>query len=384
LNPALQDPDLFVRLHRKNPRLAFLKGLTCALIGLIVGWLNRDDDKYEELPDWQKGVAWLLPTDGIPFVDNATPWVAIPKPFTWGAIYSNPMERLFSRTYKGNEDAWDGFVTSTLSLITPPWSAPITVPVWAMANWNAFLWRPIEPTWMREGRYALPVEQRAQWYTRETVVQMTRGLAKIGIKVSPMKLEHVIFGIGGGSARITTYFTDKGLEVVGVHGPIKPSERIIDIPLLRAFAVRYPTASLKSIQRVEDKVAELQGKYNAHIQDRRGNLRFPAPPLTDDERRELGVLAGAHSIISGLNRQMRRIIKEPDLTSEQKRNAVDSIYIQMVTVARNALDVAREKRKPAYGELRQGAERFEWPVGVLERGAEARSEKGQGLPSPPR
>lgn len=386
LNPAIQDPDLFVRLHRKNPKLALLKGMICALIGLIASWLNRDDDKYEELPDWQKGVAWLLPTDGIPFVDNATPWVAIPKPFTWGAIYSNPMERLFSQTYKGNEDAWDGFIKSTLSFILPPAVPTILSPVFAMANWNSFLWRPIEPTWMREGRYALPVEQRAQWYTRETVVQMARGLAKIGIKVSPMKLEYVLYGLGGGSARIATYFTDKGLEVVGVHGPIKPSERIIDIPILRAFAVRYPTASLKSIQRVDDKVSELQSRRNAHMQDQRGNLRFPAPPLTDEEQRELGALAGAHAIISGLNRQMRRMIKEPDLTPEQKRHAVDSIYTEMVTVARNALDITEGAMEPPPEGIREGPrkpERFEWPAGSLKRGRAVREAVSEGLPAPP-
>ena len=73
-NAAIQGTDKMVREFKEHPGQMLTKtfiGIT--LPSLVLWYLNKDDPRYQELPQWQKDIFWVIPGNDTLY--------KIPKPF---------------------------------------------------------------------------------------------------------------------------------------------------------------------------------------------------------------------------------------------------------------------------------------------------------------
>ena len=128
----------------------------------------------------------------------------------------------------------------------------------------------------------------------------------------------------------------------GDPDPVKPLETLSDLPVIKAFVVRYPSASAQSIQdfyddyyakkRVFDTKMELAKQGDLDAFDRVQNI----DPSAWDE------MAGIRDTLTQQSQLVRLIYKNPDFSPEDKRQLIDSIYYRMIELAKVGNDAMRE------------------------------------------
>jgi diguanylate cyclase (GGDEF)-like protein len=336
-NAAIQDVDKFVRVHKRNPKKALLKGAAFQLVSLIIYYLNKDDERYHEAPWWLRDLFWLFPTKGIPGLSGLTPWIPIPKPFSWGMFYATPAERIAEYLDTKDPSAFDDFVRNFLSNITPSLLPTIIkTPIELWRNQNFFTNREIESAWMQKNY--LP-EYRSNWYTSHFANQTALLLAKSGIHVSPVKIEHAMFSTFGGSARLATkLLLDPVSKIISPpKGGALPTAQLADTPLIRSIAVRFPHASLRSISKVHELWNEINLRYRSRKQSLKENNRFDIPPLTREEKDRYFELKYAVEKFNSINREIHRVIQDREYDSEEKRRRIDNAYMKMLATAQKSL-----------------------------------------------
>ena len=103
-NAAVQGIDKNIRAFRANPGRTFIRCLTyITLPSILLYFLNRDDKRYQELPQWQKDTFWIIPTKKILF--------RIPKPFELGMIFGTFPERVLQYIDTQDPKAFDEYAS---------------------------------------------------------------------------------------------------------------------------------------------------------------------------------------------------------------------------------------------------------------------------------
>ena len=136
---------------------------------------------------------------------------------------------------------------------------------------------------------------------------------KAGAEVSPMKLDHLMFGLTAGGGRAAAAAVEPLLRE---EGEAAREKTMADIPGLRAFAVRKGGGG-ESMQRFYDRFEELDAKYNATRFAKRYKGRgIEAEPMTAAEKKEYGLLKKARvktGKISGAIRKSTDLEKTTEL-----------------------------------------------------------------------
>ena len=337
-NAAVQGTDKFLRTHKDNPKGTLIKAVTGLTIpSLLLWWANKDDPKYQEMPQWEKDFFWLIPTKGTR-LEKATPFIHIPKPFLWGMVYATTFERIADWINSHDPRAFDDWAKNVAQSASPGFVPTAAIPlIESWANKSLFRGTPIEPQGMEK---VIP-EERYTSYTSEFSKQMAKGLVKVGLHVSPMKLDNAIFGYSGGLGRAIT----EGLNIPLRTGPARPSRKLADIPVLRAFAVRWPTTSAKSIQAVYDRLGDLEQKAGTAQLSRKYPGRIQEPEqLTARERAELARLRSTARLLSELNRRVRRVESNRSQSPGEKRTLIDALMNREIELARK-----ETQRERAFG-----------------------------------
>ncbi|KKL54800.1 hypothetical protein LCGC14_2261790, partial [marine sediment metagenome] len=304
-NAAVEGTDKFARVHRENPKGTVVKGVVgLTLPSLLLYAINRNDPVYQELPWWRKYFLWNIPTRGTP-LEKLTPFISIPKPFLWGVVYSEIPERVMEWIDKKDPSAFDDLLLSLITATLPSMVPTAVIPIAEMwANRSVFTGRRLEPRYMER----VHPQYRAYPHTSEFSKKMAQAiwkisigtaLQKINLEVSPIKLDQAIFSTTGGLGRALVKVPDPLLREKGAPEP--PSRTLADIPVLRAFATRWPTGQAQSIQKFYDRLEELETKVSSF----RYEGKYPgratgAPDLTPQEDAELKRLRKA-------NKRMRRL-----------------------------------------------------------------------------
>jgi hypothetical protein len=327
-NAAIQGTDKFARTHRDNPKRALAVGAGLALFSLLVFLLNKDDEEYHEQPQYLKDFTWLIPTRGTPLQDK-TPFVPIPKPFAWGIVYGTIPERFLVSAYEKDPKPFKD-LDRTVGDVFSPAVLPTTfrLVLELVADKNLFTGAPITPEYLKRVR---PKHLQAKPSTTAFSRTMARWLDGLGVEVSPLQIDHSIFGLTAGAGMAVA-------RGAGLLSKDKPSPTLSDIPLLRAFAVRSPNPQAQSIRRFYDRIEELRGKRTAVRQEKRYQRSAVkgAERLTVAETYELKRLESAAKTLQQLHQDVR---KAYSLTTspESKRERLDQITWRMINTARRGL-----------------------------------------------
>lgn len=377
-NAKIQDTFRIVDLIKENPTNAALMISAGIVAPSVLFWaLNHKDSRYKELPAWQKDSFWIVPTDKW---ENATPEQAgnrppdqirmfggqlqvnngaihrIPKPFNAGVLFGSGMERLLEKFASENPHAFDGWLHSVLENTTGDLVPTAVVPLIEQATNQSRL----------SGRKVIPGNLEGQMPEYQYTPYTTEVAKKLGMLASafpgmhkmeqseigafkgaaralssPMLVENYVRGWTGTLGVYALHAADVGLQKAGIlPSPVKPLATLADMPFIRAFTVRYPTAGVESVERFFSAVADnkvlhdtfmrraAQGDVNAmqRIQDIGGPQMF--------ER--LDQYKHAITIHTDL---INKVYENPKIPPAEKRQLIDGYYFAMIRMGQVGSDL---------------------------------------------
>ena len=280
-NAGMQGADKLYRSMRDNPKATTMWAVgTITMPSLILagyylyGAPDDERQEYSEIPQWQKDMFWIAKVDGE--------WVRYPKPFSLGYLFGSVPERFLSwgqsKGIKDVQDFWIQLVKGVAGSISPIYDPSAAIPplvkvtIENVANYNFFQGRNVYPAWMED----LPPEDRKTRYGSRSAEEIGKVLG-----VSPAKVDNALRGTLAGSAQYVTDAGDYILNEVsrwnGEEIPARPTSRL-DIPQIKAFAMRFPTGSSsesvnlfyrssKLIRQAANKIDDLRGEERSKYRE---------------------------------------------------------------------------------------------------------------------
>lgn len=313
-NATIQGADKMVRQFKEKPAQTMLSvALSITLPSVILFLLNHDDDRYKELPQWEKDLFWIVLTKNKIF--------RIPKPFELGILFGTMPERALAWALDKDPKAFKGAIQTITEALMPGYIPTAIIPfIETWANKSTFTGLPIVP--QREQRLA----GWAQYgpYTTETA----KGLGRM-INWSPRKIETFLRGWTGGLGLYTVKLFEGVGELTGVLPKgNKPALNAENIPVVKAFmAQEY--ASPQSVEDFYDEMNDLEAKYSTSKETRQAIL-------TAQQYERLKGMRKVADKLSDIRKAERAVMADKTITPEQKRQAsenADWLTVNLVRVA---------------------------------------------------
>ncbi len=312
-NARLQGLGKLTRELRDNPKeIAKRAGMITAMsLGLLAA--NWDDERYEELPDWDKDANWHF------FVGDQH--FRIPKPFEIGVMFGTIPERMVRAM--GDKDTGAQFGKAVARAIgdtfalnpTPQIVKPM---VEAAFNYDSFRGGPIDSP------QDLAVKAEAR-YNEQTSLLM-RELGELS-GFSPKQLEHLVIGYTGTMGSYVMAAAD-GLIRAARSGE-SASWRADEIPLVKA--VYRGTGPAKSTQHMEEfyrMLNEVNQLKRTVDQYRNEGLTDKADELLDEQG---GILKSRRNLsrtqqqVRVVRNKIELIQRDRTMSAEEKRRRIDEL-----------------------------------------------------------
>lgn len=344
-NANVQGTDKMVRAFKEQPAMTTAKvaaGIT--LPSVILTIVNRQDERWKEIPQWQKDLFWIVMTE-----DHI--W-RIPKPFELGIIFGTVPERITEAILDKDPHAFDGLLQAIGRGASPGAIPTVAIP-W-MENWanrSLFLDRPIVPA----AREKVLPEYQYKPYTTEVAKLIGRVLGELpplkkSPYISPARIENLIRGWSGGLGIHILKIADEALRRTGVvPETIKPSKTWADIPLIKGFAVRHPSGQAESIKKFYDNYQDIEQIIATIKTLSKKEFKYEeAITILEEDAEQVAVrLTGIHKGLSNAQNTISFIYENPDISSDEKRQLIDLIYYQMIEMARAGNNIIKQIEKLA-------------------------------------
>ena len=307
-------------------------------------WLNKDDDAYQELPEWEKHTYWHFRVGAI--------FVRVPKPFEWGYaadLSEAMMDELVQgadaqRLHAIEQQLFGGNAKKVVTHLLPTAILPA---VEAWANYSAFRDTHIVRPWDTD----LPSDLQYSEWTSEVAKALGRTSAFTSLGLSPAILDHLIAGYTAGFGVGVVRGIDAAGAVTGALPPrkVQPTAPWERTPALGNF-VRNATvgASSESIQDLYD-LAEAITTVEKGIAADLASRRRPAAVRRRDAARtalpwdQKDRILRARKALTDEGKTIRAIYAASParMTPDEKRARLDRVYERMVAIARRGLGRAR-------------------------------------------
>lgn len=316
-NASVQGTDKMIREFVAHPgRMTAKAVLGITLPSVALWYLNKDDPRYQELPQWEKDIFWVIPGKDTLY--------KIPKPFELGILFGTVPERMLQymddkehgRTGRGFDGLGKTIVENMLPNIIPTGLLPLLE--WK-SNYSFFMERNIVPMSQQK------MEDRDQYgpYTSYTA-------RKIGdvFNLSPRKIDNTIRGLGGNfAATINT-----GIDKMAGLSETRPESRISELPGIRGFTAT-PYASSESVQRLRDEFAKQEKLFNSSKANHR--------KIDGYDSVKYNRYKNAMAAMENTYTAEKKVLDSETLNSRQKRERLDNIKMHQVNIARKALRLGK-------------------------------------------
>ena len=330
----------------KNPetraKALYIAGASITLPSILLWIANHDDERYKELPQWQKDLFWIIITgEG----KDTTVW-RIPKPFELGYVFGTLPEKALDFIQTKDPTAIKNFIKdlafdNATSILPIPDIAKPLIEAWS--NKSLFTKKPIVP---RSLEGVLPEYQYTE-YTSETSKILGKLIRQIsgeysGIS-SPARIESTINNWTGTLGRTFVSVLDKALIASGVvDDPIKPTQTLADIPIIRAFIVRTPSAGSEYITTFYNKYDKVNKIFNSIEKLQKAGDFEEANKLLSNLPAEATILKSSYKIIQENGQRVRNIYNSKLFTPDEKRQFIDELYRQMIDISKYSLEVLKD------------------------------------------
>jgi hypothetical protein len=329
LNARVQGLYRLYRGARDNKRAFLLKGAMLGAASMALLLKNQDDDRYEELPDWDKDTYWHL------FVGDEH--YRIPKPFEVGALFSTIPERI-SRTAAGRDSAkllmqrLTAMFADTFAFNpTPQLIKPI---IEQYANKSMFTDSPIV------GAAELNLQPEAQFtpWTSETMrefAQAMPGFAPEWLR-SPRRLEAALRAYTGSMGMYMLSAADAATRTA-LGYPDEPTRKLHDLPVVGRFW-RDPdprhTKYADQMYEMLDEVNAVNSTINRYTRERRFE---EAAEMREGNKSKLAVRARLNRLatnVRNINQQIRLIQLDERMDGDTKRTRIDALVTKKNSLTR--------------------------------------------------
>jgi hypothetical protein len=274
------------------------------------------DAHKRQLPDgtWQR--------------NDGTIW-RIPKPFELGALFGSVPERILDSFFTAHPNSFKDLHKTLWQTLTPNFMPQAASPlIEQFANRSMFLDRPLVPKSLEK----VQPKYQETGYTSEvakTIGGMISSFNKDTSFASPIVIDNYIRQWTGGLGAHALNILDKGLRATGIApDKVQPEATAADMPLLKAFAARFPAGSAQSVQDF----------YNTY--DERKSAKATDTYLRksgrDSERtgEPIQVAEGIHKALGNQQKFIRNVYSDMSMSPAEKRQLIDVTYLQMIETAR--------------------------------------------------
>lgn len=318
-NATIQGADKMARAFKEDPRGMTVKTMLYITLPSVLLWyMNKDDERYQELPQWEKDTFWIIP--------GKENMYRIPKPFEAGVLFGTSFERMlqYFDDAKNNRKSvgFKGFGDRVIDSLAPSFMPTAMIPVVeAMTNYSLFRQRNIIP----QSQENLPA--RLQYGANTSEVAKFVGDK---INVSPYIVDNTIRGYGGGLAGLGL----SGIDALSGAKENNASKKWYEAPGLRGFTVA-PYQSSDSVQRVYDDYKEQEKLHN--------EFKLTGQRPEGYDAKEFAKLKSASDSLKGLNKASKAIINNERMSGEQKREQLDKINMRKANIARSVYGLGKVK-----------------------------------------
>jgi len=331
-NAHVQGLDKTVRAFIDRPvETAFKLGVSVTLPSVLLWYANKDDPRWAEIPRWQKDLFWIVMTKDHIY--------RIPKPMELGIAFGSLPERALEAYQGTNPKAFQDLGSSMLQALTPSYIPTFMIPiVEQFANRSTFTGNPIVPASM-EG--ILPEYQYTD-YTTESGKLLGKFAATMpGFRdtsmSSPAVIENYVRAWSGQLGQYALKLADQALISTGtIPDPVKPAASLADIPVIKAFVVRYPSASAQSITDFYDAYDKTNTRLNTiKYLAKSGEIQSALDLMkVAQSENDLFRLQGIKEALSTQTKYLRLVAKNPQITPDEKRQLIDGVYLMMINAAK--------------------------------------------------
>ncbi len=323
---------------RIDPMQSFnygLRALTAITIPTLALYaLNKDDERYQEMPEYVKDLSWIFFTG-----DGEDDYFIMPKPFETGMLFGTLPERTFELIEKqdGKEFAdamlWMALETTNIDLIPQAYK-----PLDDLRRNKKFTGAPIIPEYME---HVEPAEQYRN-YTSDAMIALGDKL-----NISPIKAEYLVRG----------YFGTLGTWALGLADMLvgdlnQGGERVStdweDNVLLSPFVDDGPLRRTKSQQDLYDMLKITRTVVNTVnlMQD-----RDPEKVADYLEGKEKQLLLNTNKVLERQARKMREISNRidavtasQDMTGDEKRKTIQELLRARNELTRETMKGVNQKK----------------------------------------
>lgn len=318
-NATIQGADKMARAFKEDPRGMTVKTMLYITLPSVMLWyMNKDDERYQEIPQWEKDTFWIIP--------GKENMYKIPKPFEAGVLFGTAFERMLQ--YMDDEKngrkgvGFKGFGERVFDSFAPSFMPTAMIPiVEATTNYSLFRQRDIIP----QSQENLPA--RLQYGANTSEVAKFVGDK---INVSPYIVDNTIRGYGGGLAGLGL----SGIDAVSGAKENNASKKWYEAPGLRGFTAA-PYQSSNSVQRVYDDYKEQEKLHN--------EFKLTGQRPEGYDAKEFAKLKNASDSLKNLNKASKAIINNERMSGEQKREQLDKINMRKANIARSVYGLGKVK-----------------------------------------
>jgi hypothetical protein len=303
LNAMIQSQDRVFReavIRKKydgNPTALAMKAfLGITVPTLILYLVNKDDEDYKAIPDYEKRTNWHIKVGDGQFVK-------IPRPYDVGFVYAT-MPELFAKYVeddKGKEFA-DGMLWTLTQMYGIDGTPAMMTGWWDLVRNEKWTGAPVVPK-------ALTDVEATEQYTSNTAETFVRMGEALG--VSPVKAEHMFKAYTGYLGGYLLWGTDHMLWDKDKFGE-KPDSKASDNVFLRRFLtpdVRPATANMEKFFDLKEKSDQIVATFKQKTDARRsikGQMKDPGKFKSD---KFFGLSGKEKEVLFALNDSMNQLIK---------------------------------------------------------------------------
>ena len=333
-------------------------GRTSAMIGAYVAiptigfyMLNYDDEDYKEEPDWIKQNYYYYKINGKA--------QRFPKPFEVGTLVSSVIEKTLDWV-RTNEPQEFGKFAKDFFFNNAKGFYPIPTAIRPLAenamNYSFFRDAPVVPKSLDKN---LPNKFYYTEYTSETFKLLSKTInGLVGddsfFATNPIHAENVFRSWTGGIGRYIIDTLDYAI-IKGkiIEDPIKPTDTLSKIPVVRAFDVRdVPGYSAQSIVKFFEEYSKVEKIINGMDFAKKAGDFEEYQKLKETLNVDEVQLLKYRKSIKEIDKQIRNIYNLKEFpngdipTPDEKRELIDDYYKLMINFAQQALtylELVREK-----------------------------------------
>lgn len=344
------------QFNRRETAVSYaVRGLALAGATMALYALNKDDDRYKELPEDIKDLYWVFFTG--PGEDD---YFLLPKPFESGMLFGTLPERMyeFAEQENGKEfaDALGWMMLETFNMdMTPqvfqPWLDLQRNKNFTGAHIIPFYLENVEPT------------EQFTFYTSETVREAAQAMG-----ISPIKMEHVIRGYTGTLGTYSLAASDAMIRAATepedrLFGA-DPSrgetwkENIIVKALIDPLVNEGPPRRTKYVTDLYDMIREAEKTANTvALHQRRSIERLESylnDPQTATEYAASDMLEDVRAALNEIRKNIDLVRMDKDMTADEKRVEIWNLTRERNKFSRQAAIEIRKAQEKQIRKLNVG------------------------------